>query len=124
MMDNIDPDACLRVSLCDYEHNPLLTEIYHSRGSIFSRAARSPDTCYYLSSLSIDDCLGQRVVVLRRILDKQKITLLFILLLLTSPALGVVVGSVSHRADVGIAVAVRIFALASMLQALAAWFER
>lgn len=123
MTDNVNPNAHFRINLHEYDHDALLTEFYNNQGLIFSHCAHLVDTCLIYPT-SIEDYRGQRVIVLRRVLDKQKVAWLLISLLLISPALGVVVGTVFHRADVGVAVTVGIFALASILQGLAAWFER
>lgn len=66
---------------------------------------------------------GQRVIVIRKILDKTKVAWLLIFLLIVSPGLGIVVGYYTHKAEVGIVVSAGIFALASFLQGLAAWFH-
>ena len=66
---------------------------------------------------------GREVIVIRKILDKTKITTFLIFLLIISPALGLAVGMCAHKAEVGIAVSAGIFALASFLQGLAAWFN-
>ncbi|KAL9025465.1 MAG: hypothetical protein Q9196_005718, partial [Gyalolechia fulgens] len=66
---------------------------------------------------------GQQVVVLYTVGDKEKITWLLLLMLVLSPALGVIVGHFSGKAEVGVGVGVGIFALASFLQGLAAWFH-
>lgn len=125
MKDNVDSNLSFRVNLDEYEHDAHLTEIYFTQGLTFNHPAHLAETCCrFLNSTSIDDCRGQRVIVLRKVLDKQKIACILILLLLVSPALGLTVGNISHRADVGISVSVGIFALATILQGLAAWFEQ
>jgi len=63
------------------------------------------------------------VIVIRKILDKAKIALLLIFMLIISPGLGLVAGFCTHKAEVGIAVSAGVFALASLLQGLAAWFH-
>ncbi|KAL9597040.1 MAG: hypothetical protein Q9219_005415 [cf. Caloplaca sp. 3 TL-2023] len=70
------------------------------------------------------DLTGQHVIVIHTVGDKGKIARLLLLLLLLSPALGMIVGSFSHRSDVGVAVGASIFALASFLQGLVAWLHR
>ncbi|MCJ1270912.1 hypothetical protein MMC22_010809 [Lobaria immixta] len=107
-------------------NDPLLTEIFHKSTHLTGTARTFP-----FSSAGIDDYQGQRIIVVRRVLDKFKIARLLILLLLISPAFGTVVATVAHRAGVGVAVStgvgvavsVSIFGLASFLQALATWFE-
>ena len=126
MACDLDPFIRYRVSLQDPEHDPLLTEIFHK-----STQPTSNERTFPFSSPGIDDYRGQRIIVIRRVLDKLKIAKLLILLLLISPALGIVVATFIHHAGfgvdvsagVGVAVSAAVFALASFLQALATWFE-
>ena len=126
MTCHLDPLIRYHVSLQDPEHEPLLTEIFHKS----TRLADNERTILF-SSTGIEDYQGQRIIVIRRVLDKFKIARLLILLLLISPALGTVVALFTHGAGVelaestavGVAVSAAIFALASFLQALATWLE-
>ena len=65
----------------------------------------------------------QDVIVISSVLNKTRIAWLLIFLLIISPSLGLIVGLLSHNAATGIAVSAGIFALASFLQGLAAWFQ-
>lgn len=65
----------------------------------------------------------QKVIVIRRVLDKEKVAWLLVVLLVISPGLGALVGVCSHRLNVGFAVSAGIFALASFSQALAGMFQ-
>ena len=122
MTDPVGSDMHFRINLKEYD---LLNEVNPTQDLIFDHSAHLADTCYYfVNSASIHDCRGQRVIVLRRVLDKQKVARLIILLLLISPVVGIIVGSTSHGASLGVAVSVGILVLASILQGLAAWFER
>ncbi len=67
--------------------------------------------------------IGQEVLLIRRRSNKVKIAWLLGLLLMVSPAVGTMVGSCTHRADIGVAISAGIFALASSLQGLAAWLQ-
>lgn len=121
MTCHLDPLIQYRVSLQDPEHDPLLTEIFH----------KSTQPTGNEHTLLIDDYRGQRIIVIRRVLDKLKIARLLILLLLISPGLGTIVATIIHHAGVGVAasagvgvaVSAAVFALASFLQALATWLE-
>ena len=123
---DLDPHIRYRVSLQDPEHDPLLTEIFHK-----STHPANSERTFPFSSPGIEDYQGQRIIVIRRVLDKSKIARLLILLLLISPALGTAVAIFIHRAGVGVAVSAgvgvtvsaAVFALASFLQALATWFD-
>ena len=126
MTCHLDPLIRYRASLQDLEYDALLTEIYHKLPQPTGNERTLP-----FSFPGIDDYRGQRIIVIRRVLDKFKIARLLILLLLFSPALGTVVAAFIHHAGVGVAVSAgvgvavcaAIFALASFLQALATWFE-
>ena len=104
----------------------LLTEIFHKSTQPTGNACTFP-----FSSPGIDDYKGQRIIVIRGVLDKFKIARLLILLLLISPALGTLVATLTHHAGVGdavsagvgVTVSAAVFALASFLQALATWLE-
>lgn len=118
---NLDPREQVPVSLQDFEQNPLLTEIYQTRArrtaSTSSRESiiSEPPWGYWLT--------GQNVIVFRCVLDKEKTTWLLMCLLIISPVAGILVGLLSHRSDVGVAVGAAIFAVASFLQGLAVWFS-
>lgn len=126
MTCHLDPHIRYRVSLQDFEHDPLLTEIFHKSTRLTGNARTFP-----FRSAGIDDYQGQRNIVVRKVLDKLKIAKLLILLLLISLAMSVVVAMFTHRAGVGVAVSTGvgvaisglIFGLASFLQGLATWFE-
>ncbi|MCJ1270911.1 hypothetical protein MMC22_010808 [Lobaria immixta] len=126
MTCDLDPLIRYRVSIQDPEHDALLSEIFHKSTQPTSNARTFP-----FSSAGIDDYQGQRIIVIRRVLDKFKIARLLILLLLISPALGTLVGTLTHRggvevpvsAGIGVTVSAAVFALASFLQALATWLE-
>ena len=111
------------VSLQDFEEDSLLTEYYQNPRQF------PHEPVHNLSNFVFNSQLGgglgvQSVTVLRQVLDKEKITRLLICLLISSPALGTLVGILSHLADVGVAVSACIFALACFFQGLAAWFLR
>ena len=79
-----------------------------------------------IDSISTTTCiedLDQDIIVIKQIIDRTKVAWLLILLLLFSPALGIVVGVCSHNAEVGIAASAGIFALASFVQGLVAWIH-
>ena len=73
---------------------------------------------------SLEGFAGQRVLVIEERLDKGKVAVLLVIQLLLSLPLGVIVGTLSHRSGVGVAVTTGIFALTGFLQGLAAWFDR
>lgn len=117
------PHIRFRVNLHDYEHDALLTEILHNRNSVLLESEyRLEDSPFAFNSSRLDGYYRYRIIVFQKLLDKQKVAGLLISLLLISPALGLVVGTYLRRADVGVAVSAGVFALASFLQGLAAWF--
>lgn len=113
-----------RVDLTRLERDPILTEAFQHPGLL---ANESNFTLEHESLTLQEDqwrnLAGQQVVVLYTVGDKEKIAWLLLLLLVLSPALGTIVGHFARRAEVGVAVGVGIFALASFLQGLAAWFH-
>ena len=115
----------LRVFLEHEDHNTFLTQALDDpsvlRGDVSSLEAYQQ---FLIRPTSTAEALtGQRALVISQVLDKTKIARLLVLLLVISPALGVFVGIRSHRADVGAAVSAGVFALAAVLQGLAAWFR-
>ncbi|MCJ1270910.1 hypothetical protein MMC22_010807 [Lobaria immixta] len=126
MACDLDPLIPYRVSPQDLEHDSLLTETF--RKSIHHTGNERTSL---FNPTSIDDYQGERIPVIRSVLDKTKIAMLLLSLLLISPVLGIVVASSTHRAGVGVAVSAgvgvavstSIIGLASFLQALAPWFE-
>ena len=125
LFDSTQPPTPTQVHLQDFTFNPLLTEAFHDpnlllqepkflvNGSPFRAAHKG-----YLENLE-----GEHIIVIRRVLDKVKISYLLLALVVISPGLGLAVGICSHKAEVGIAVSAGIFALASFVQGLAAWLQ-
>ena len=73
---------------------------------------------------SADDALiGQRNIVLRRMIDKVKTFLTLIFLLVISPSLGVLVGIYSNNAKLGIVLSAVAFAPVIALQGFASWMH-
>ena len=115
----------MRVYLEDEVHDAFLTEVIEHpellRGDVSCLEAhhhfllRSPCTS--------NSTVGQTVLVISHVLDKTKVAKILILLLVVSPAVGTSVGISSGRADVGVAASAGVFALAALLQGLAAWFH-
>ena len=62
-------------------------------------------------------------MMLRQVLDKQKVSWLLTSLLVVAPNLGAAIGICTHRSDVGVAVSATVFALATFLQGLVAWIQ-
>ena len=73
---------------------------------------------------SIDGLVGQQILVVYSTADKEKMAWLLLLALILSPALGMLVGQLTQRAEVGVAVGAGVFACASFLQGLAAWIYK
>ena len=118
-------NSSLPVSIHNFKQDWLFTEAFHNP------AIPEDDTKHVADNgrLVIDpnepatNLVGHDAIVIRQILDKTKISWLLIFLLVSSPALGLAVGLCTHKAEVGVAVSAGIFALASFLQGLAAWFH-
>lgn len=107
-------------------HSPLLTEAFHDPQLLYRE---SPSLAFGdfrpTPYKKVTDTLeGHQVIVVRRIIDKFKIAWLLVSFLILSPCLGIVVGTCSHNADVGVAVSAGVFALASFVQGLIAWVQR
>lgn len=115
----------LRVFLEDDGYDTFLTQTLDSpsvlRGDVSSLEAYQQFLIRPMSSA--EALVGQRALVISQVLDKTKVARLLVLLLVISPALGVFVGIQSHRTDVGLAVSAVVFALAAILQGLAAWLQ-
>ena len=118
-------DENLPVTLNEYKQSWLFTEAFHNPSIL------EHDTTHIISNSRFATCSSmditkldeQNVIVIRKSLDKLKITLLLICLLVMTPALGLAVGFWTRKAEVGVAVSAGVFALASFLQGLAAWFH-
>lgn len=115
-----------RVDLQKYERDNLLTEAIYDPDLLINESA----FIMKHGSLALDreaeirGLTGQQVLLVNTIGDKEKIAWLLLLFLILSPALGIIVGKLSHRADVGVAISAGVFALASFLQGLAAWLHK
>ncbi|KAL8891545.1 MAG: hypothetical protein Q9215_001409 [Flavoplaca cf. flavocitrina] len=116
----------MRVELRDFEQYHLFSEAIRHPASL----ANEPDFLMEYGSLilresdDLDGLVGQQVLVVYTIADKEKIAWLLLLALILSPALGLIVGQFTQRAEVGVAVAAGVFACASFLQGLAAWIHK
>lgn len=66
---------------------------------------------------------GQEVLVIQRVIYKERIAWFLVCLLVVSPVCGYLIGAISQQVEVGVGVSVGIFALASFLQGLAAWIH-
>ncbi|KAL8994676.1 MAG: hypothetical protein Q9188_007000 [Gyalolechia gomerana] len=97
-----------RVDLTRLERNPILTEAFRNP----SLLANESNFILEHESLTLREedqwrnLAGQQVVVLYTVGDKEKIAWLLLLLLVLSPALGIIVGHFARRAEVGVAVGV------------------
>ncbi|KAI4129903.1 MAG: hypothetical protein LQ338_001988 [Usnochroma carphineum] len=125
-----DPDESqnggTRVDLERSRRDNLLTEAIHNPRLLANESSfiKRHGGLTLRKGAAMDGLAGQQVLLIDTVLDKGKITLLLLLFLILSPALGIIVGQFSHRADVGVAVSAGIFALASFLQGLAAWLHK
>ena len=109
-----------------YIHNffvdKLLTEALHN--PLLLRNEKIFADYSHRFSLNLPESYGAReTIVVQQVHDKTKIARLLIILLTVSPALGLLVGFVSSNPEIGVAVSAGVFALASLLQGLAAWFQ-
>lgn len=121
---NFDTCMQLPISLKDFEQDSLLTEVYQNPMRLLRESVYPHSEASFAYDPQCGSGLsGQNVVVLRRVLDKEKTTWLLMCFLIISPALGTLVGILSHRADVGVAVGAGVLALTSLLQGLASWFS-
>ncbi|KAL8868437.1 MAG: hypothetical protein Q9198_008178 [Flavoplaca austrocitrina] len=115
-----------RVELRDFEQYHLFSEAIRHPALL----ANEPDFLIEYGSLSLresdvlDELVGQQVLVVYTTADKEKIAWLLLLAFILSPALGLIVGQFTQRAEVGVAVAAGVFACASFLQGLAAWIHK
>ena len=111
-----------RVYIENFSVDRFLTEAFHNPLLLRSNTAW-PDYSARFSLRLSDPYQVREIIVIQQILDKSKIATFLIIILIVSPALGILVGLSSSNAEVGIAVSAGIFALASLLQGLAAWFQ-
>ena len=114
-----------RVYLRDFTKDIILSEAFYNPRVVF-RSSNSEHNRSVLNSPSIrnhEELRGEDIIVIRQINDKANVARVLILLLITSPGLGIVIGLCSHNADAGIAASAGIFALASFTQGLIAWLQ-
>ncbi|KAL8726804.1 MAG: hypothetical protein Q9166_006486 [cf. Caloplaca sp. 2 TL-2023] len=94
-------DSGMRVDIKGFERDNLFSEALRHPGLL----ANEPDFITENRSLVLDKpdrihgYAGQQVLVVYAVADKEKIAWLLLLSLILSPALGVIVGRFSHRAD-------------------------
>ncbi len=115
----------MRVYLEDYSHDWSLTEAFYDPYTILHDITYVADNDRFSIKPSSfgSKHSTQNVIVIRTIVNKTKIAWILILLLTISPGLGVGIGIYTRKAEVGVAVSAGVFALASFLQGLAAWFH-
>lgn len=115
----------MKVDLDGYTRHVRFTEAFQNPGIL----ANEPTFLLQWKRLTIETerglqgLAGQKALVVHTVGDKEKIVGLLLLFLILSPVLGVIVGQVSRRAEVGVAVSAGVFAMASFLQGLAAWLQ-
>ena len=115
-----------RIDLKNFERDSLLTEALRDPALLANKSdfVLEYDNLALAGANEWRSLVGQQVLLVYIVGDKLKIAWLLLFLVILSPALGTIVGSVAHRADVGVAVGAGIFALTSFLQALAAWLHK
>jgi hypothetical protein len=115
-----------RVNLRDCEQNSLLTEAFSNPRMLHREQDYIANNSHFAVATVPSDIGSrledQKVIVIRRVLNKEKIAWLLVMILVMSPCVGTIAGMCSHRSDVGLAVGAGVFALASFLQGLAGWF--
>ncbi|KAL8685069.1 MAG: hypothetical protein Q9218_007992, partial [Villophora microphyllina] len=94
-----------RVDLERYEKNSLFTEAMQNPCLLANEAAfiLKHENLSLERSEEIQDLTGQQVLVVDTVGDKGKMAWLMLLFLVLSPAMGLIVGKSSQRADVGVA---------------------
>ena len=103
-----------------------LTEAFQDLGGFLRHLRSEVDTknlvvCEHVVGRHLRGC---NAIVIRSHLDKSNIVFCLCSLLVISPVIGIAIGLASHRADVGVAASTVLIAIASLLQGLAAWFQR
>ena len=113
------------MNLEEVKDDSLLTEAFHNPKILLRETNYVADNYrLVLERSGVEPRMeGQKVIFVRRVLDKSMIAWVLMVLLLVSPGLGIAIGILFHRLDVGVAVSAGIFALASFLLALAKWFH-
>lgn len=115
----------IRVDLGNRRKDDLLTEALYNPHLLTNEPAfiLKHDNLVLQRKDEVRSLAGQQVLLIDTLGDRVKMALLLLLFLILSPALGIIVGRLAERADVGVAVSAGIFALASFLQGLAAWLH-
>ncbi len=108
---------CHRVYLSNFEYQWILTETFHKpdthRGKlIYTTAPRERGG---------NTLQGQRIITLRKVLDKTRVCRMLIVMVVISPSLGVLVGHLADSAEAGIAASAAVCVIASFIQLLTAW---
>ncbi|KAL8976183.1 MAG: hypothetical protein Q9205_007765, partial [Flavoplaca limonia] len=114
------------VTFEDFREELSLTEAFQELETFFGHlqseaATRNFVTCEHVVGKGLRGC---NAIVIRLFLDKWKIVCCLCSLLIISPVVGIAIGLASHRADVGVAASTVLIAIASLLQGVAAWFQR
>ena len=114
----------MHVHLDTFQKDWLLTGAFHHPTLLsYDTKFFDKNKRFIIAPAASTSIYGQEVIVVEKGLDKAKTALLLIVLLVLSPGLGLIVGTVTHNSEVGVAVSAGVFALASFLQGLAAWFQ-
>lgn len=115
-----------KVTFEDFREELSLTEAFQDLGSFLGHLRSEVDTtnfvvCGHVVGRHLRGC---NAIVIRSHLDKSSIVCCLCSLLVISPVVGIAIGLASHRADVGVAASTVLIAIASLLQGVAAWFQR
>lgn len=110
----------------DFREALCLTEAFQDLGNFLGYLHSNFDTrniviCEHTVGGRLQSC---NAIVIQLVLNKWNIVCCLCSLLIISPVVGIAVGLASHRADVGVAASTVLIAIASLLQGVAAWFQR
>ena len=124
-LDPSKPDEPLRVNLRTFKFDLHLTEAFLNPSTL-------PDDDEYIAKneqflLDLPSIGTQRptqdAMIIRKVISITKLARLFTVLIFSSPGFGTLAGTLTHKAEVGIAVSVGFIALASSIQGYAAIFN-
>ncbi|KAH0536890.1 hypothetical protein FGG08_006261 [Glutinoglossum americanum] len=110
----------VRLHVRNYTHNILLTDAFQQPGLLrhIPRFAEPAGSCTLGPVEDPRDPWWLEVVVISRVVDKHKVALLLLSILLIAVSTGIAAGISLRRPDVGVSIASGGFALVSALQAL------
>ena len=112
-----------RVLVKDFQEDPFLTEDFQRNKDLLKSLQTTVDT-RITGHVSVNNLKGYRILVIRTVLNKDRVAICLLVLSTIALFTGIVVGVTFPHADIGSIASTATIALACLLQACIAWCQR